>query len=68
MEKLLTLKVDTELLAQAQQELGTEADDETVELALQEAINLRRRQRLAEVVIPGLTPEHLEEIRRNRTA
>jgi Arc/MetJ family transcription regulator len=68
MEKVLTLKIDTDLLAQAQQELGTTDEDATVERALQEAINLRRRQRLAEVVIPGLTPERLEEIRRNRTA
>ena len=68
MEKLLTLEVDTDLLAQAQEELGTTDEDETVERALQEVINLRRRQRLAEAVIPGLTLERLEEIRRNRTA
>lgn len=68
MEKLLTLKIDTDLLAEAQQELGTTREDETVQLALEEVINLRRRQRLAEITIPGLTPEALEILRRNRTA
>jgi Arc/MetJ family transcription regulator len=65
MDKLLTLKLDTHLLAEAQHELGTTDDDETLHRALEEAINLRRRQRLAEVVLPGLTPESLEDIRRN---
>jgi Arc/MetJ family transcription regulator len=67
-DRLLTLKIDSELLMEARQQLGTSNGDETVERALKEVINLGRRRRLAEAVLPGLTPESLEEIRRNRTS
>ena len=67
MRKHTTLNLDEDLLREAQEELGTTEKTATIHRALQEAINLRRRQRLAERVLPGLTPEHLEEMRRNRT-
>jgi Arc/MetJ family transcription regulator len=68
MRKHTTLNLDVDLLREAQQELGTREKTETIHLALEEAINLRRRQRLAARSLPGLTPERLEEVRRNRTA
>jgi len=68
MRKHTTLNLDLDLLREAQQELGTTEKTETIHLALQEAINLRRRQRLAERALPGLTPESLDQIRRNRMA
>jgi Arc/MetJ family transcription regulator len=60
--------LDLDLLREAQRELGTTETTETIHRALEEAINLRRRQRLTARILPGLTPEALEQIRRNRTA
>lgn len=68
MRKHTTLNLDLDLLREAQQEMGTSEKTETIHRALEEAINLRRRQRLAERPLPGLTPESLEQIRRNRIA
>jgi Arc/MetJ family transcription regulator len=68
MRQHTTLNLDLDLLREAQRELGTREKTETIHRALQEAINLRRRQRLAERTLPGLTPESLEQIRRNRPA
>jgi Arc/MetJ family transcription regulator len=66
MRKHTTLNLDVDLLCQAQEELGTTEKTETIHRALREAIDLRRRQRLAERALPGLTPEYLDEMRRNR--
>lgn len=66
MRKHTTLNLDMDLLQEAQEELGTREKTETIHRALEEAINLRRRQRLADRTLPGLTPERLEEMRRNR--
>lgn len=68
MPKYTTLNVDLDLLREAQQELGTTEKTETIHRALEEAINLRRRQRLAERPLPGLTLESLAQICHNRTA
>lgn len=68
MWKRTALDLDLDLVREAQQELGTTETTETIHRALEEVINLRRRQRLADRALPGLTPESLEQIRRNRTA
>lgn len=63
MGKSAALNLATDLLWGAQEELGTAHVTETIHRALQEAIDLRRRRRLAERALPGLTPESVEETR-----
>ena len=65
MRKHTTFNLD--LLHEAQRELGTKEKTETIHRALEEVINRRRRQRLAERALPDLTHERLEESRRSRT-
>jgi Arc/MetJ family transcription regulator len=65
--KHTTLNLDMDLLKDAQDVLGTSRATDTIHEALAEVVNRRRRQRLAERELPGLTPESLEEMRRNRT-
>jgi len=67
MRKHTTLNVDTDLLAAAEQALGTSGATETIHRALQEAVDLRRRQCLLEYDFPELTPESLEAMRSDRT-
>jgi Arc/MetJ family transcription regulator len=67
MRKHTTLNINTELLAAAEQALGTSGATETIHGALQEAVDLRRRRWLLEYDFPGLTPESLEAMRADRT-
>jgi len=67
MKRHMTLNLDTELLQQAQEALGTSRTTETVHRALAEVVNRRRRQSLAMRDLPGLTPESLQRMRQNRT-
>ncbi|HZU11714.1 MAG TPA: type II toxin-antitoxin system VapB family antitoxin [Chloroflexota bacterium] len=67
MRRHTTLNINVDLLDLAQRELGTKEKTETIHRALEEAINLRRRQRLAERPLPDLTPARLHEIRRDHT-
>jgi len=62
-----TLNLDTDLLAAAQQILCTTQTTDTIHRALQEVINAHKRQSLAAYGFPDLTPEVLDEMRRNRT-
>jgi len=64
MRRHTTLNLDVELLQDA---LGTSRTTETIHLALAEVVNRRRHQRLAARDLPGLTPETLEGMRRDRT-
>jgi Arc/MetJ family transcription regulator len=65
--KHTTLNLDTDLVKAAQDVLGTTKATDTIHQALAEVVNRRRRQRLAARDLPGLTPESLEETRKNRT-
>jgi len=64
--KHTTLNLDLDLLRAAQEALGTKQATETVHRALAEAVNRRKRQRLAEYDFPDLTPEFVEETRQDR--
>lgn len=66
MRKHTTLNIDTELLAEAQRELGTTTATETIHQALQEVLNLRSRERLMQLDLSALTPEELGRMRQNR--
>jgi Arc/MetJ family transcription regulator len=66
MRKHTTVNLDTELLAEAQRELGTVTVTETIHQALQEVLNLRSRQRLMQLDLSSLTPEELGHMRQNR--
>lgn len=61
-----TVVIDEDLLRKASEALGTETIRETVEKALQEAINQHRRQKLLALMQTmelDLTPEELERWR-----
>lgn len=66
MRKRTTLNIDADLLTEAGRALGTAGATETIHAALREAVNARRVQWLLEYEFPGLTPESLEEMRRDR--
>lgn len=61
-----TLNLDMELVKEAQQVLGTTRATDTIHLALQEVINRDRRRRLLDMGAGDLSPQRLEEMRRNR--
>jgi Arc/MetJ family transcription regulator len=65
--KHTTLNIDTELLAEAQEVLGTTQATEAIHRALAEVVNRQKRRQLASLTIPGLTLESIEESRRGRT-
>jgi Bacterial antitoxin of type II TA system, VapB len=67
MKKHTTMNLDTELLDQAREALGTRQATETVHRALEEVVAYHRRLWLAEYEFPDLTPESLERIRKPRT-
>lgn len=68
MIKHTTLNLDMELLARAQQELGTRTATDTIHRALEEAVNRARRRRLLDHDFSELTPEVIDEMRRPRFA
>jgi hypothetical protein len=55
-----------ELVEEAQRILGTTQTTETIHQALEEVINREKRRRLLDMGIGDLTPQRLEEMRRNR--
>ena len=67
MKKHTTLNIDTDLLEQAREALGTKGSTETIHRALAEVVDHRKRLWLAQYAFPDLTPESLEEMRRART-
>lgn len=66
MRKRHTLYLDMDLLADAQHELSASTATETLHRALQEAVNLRTRQRLMTLDLSALTEETLQRMRENR--
>jgi Arc/MetJ family transcription regulator len=65
-----TLDLDEELLRETQKELGTKGKKETIEAAMRELVNARRRQRLIAMFGKGyieMSDEELKEMRRWRT-
>jgi hypothetical protein len=65
MRKRTTINLDVDLLREAQEALGTSEATETIHRALAEVANRKKRQIILEYDFPGLTPEMLEEMRRN---
>jgi Arc/MetJ family transcription regulator len=57
--------LDIELLREAQEVLGTTEATETVHRALADVVNRRKRQIVLDYDFPGLTPEMIEEMRRD---
>jgi len=68
--KRTNINLDTDLVEQAAQQLGTRRTTDTVHEALRDVVARARRARLAERDFEDLTPESLEAMRRpaGRTA
>lgn len=66
MRKHTTLNVDPELIAEAQEALGTKGTTATIHAALEDVVRRRRRLRLLTYDLPDLTPEALEQMRSGR--
>lgn len=62
-----SMNLDTELVAEARDVLGTSGTTDTVHRALSEVVLRQRRKRAASLRFDDLTPEALEELRRPRT-
>jgi len=62
-----TLNLDMELIEEARQVLGTARATETIHLALKEVIDRDKRRRLLDMGMGDLTPERLQDLRRNRS-
>lgn len=62
-----TLNLDVELVTEAQQIYGTARATETIHRALQDVVDRDKRRRLLEMGQGDLTPQKLEEMRRNRS-
>jgi len=58
-----TLRLRRDLLIEVERELDTSSPSVAVNRALEEFINLRRRQRLLEMDLLDLTPESLQSLR-----
>jgi Arc/MetJ family transcription regulator len=61
------MNLDTQLLADAADVLGTHGPTATVHAAMVEVVRSARRRRLASRDLPDLTPARLEALRRPRT-
>lgn len=61
-----TLNLDMELVEEAGQVLGTARATDTIHVALQEVIDRDKRRRLLDMGLGDLTPERLQDLRRNR--
>jgi Arc/MetJ family transcription regulator len=62
-----TLNLDMELVAEAQSVLGTAQVTDTVHRALRDVVDRDRRRQLLAMGRGDLTPERLDEMRRNRS-
>jgi hypothetical protein len=60
------MNLDTALVAQARDVLGTRGTTETVHRALSEVVLRDRRRRAASLRFDDLTPEELQRLRRPR--
>jgi Arc/MetJ family transcription regulator len=60
-----TVNLDMQLMGEAQRILGTRQVTETIHRALQEIVNRDKRRRLLDLGLGDMTPEMLEEMRRN---
>jgi Arc/MetJ family transcription regulator len=63
MRKHTTLNIDPDLVAEAQEVLGTKNATDTIHAALDDIVRRNRRRRLLTYDLPDLTPEALEEMR-----
>jgi Arc/MetJ family transcription regulator len=68
MRRRTSLNLDLDLVAEAQDVLGTSGTTETVHRALQDVVRREHLRRLQERTFEDLTPEVLAERRRPRTA
>jgi Arc/MetJ family transcription regulator len=64
--KRMTFNADADLLARAQQVLGTATATDTINTALAEVVRRDDLSRLVDLVPPDLTPEMLRELRKPR--
>lgn len=62
-----SMNLDTGLVAEAREVLGTTGTTETIHRALSEVVLRARRKRAAALRFDDLTPEALEKVRRPRT-
>jgi Arc/MetJ family transcription regulator len=62
-----SMNLDTDLVAQARDLLGTNGTTDTIHRALSEVVLRERRKRAAALRFDDLTPEALDELRRTRT-
>lgn len=62
-----TLNLDIDLLAEAQRALDTRQATETIHRALREVVDREKRRQLLQMGQGDLTPQRLEEMRRNRS-
>lgn len=62
-----TLNLDIDLIDEARRVLGTGQATETIHRALQEVIDREKRRRLLDLGTGELTPERLDEMRRNHS-
>ncbi len=62
-----TLNVDMELIMEAQQIVGTAQVTETIHRALRDVVDREKRRQLLSMDRGDLTPQRLEETRRNRS-
>lgn len=60
-----TLNLDMDLITAAQHVLGTTQVTETIHRALQDVVSRDRRRQLLQMGCGDLTPQGLEELRRN---
>lgn len=65
MKKHTTIDLDTDLVREAADVLGTTRTTDTVHAALREVVNVRRRLRLLDIEV-DLTLDDLREMRRGR--
>ena len=66
-KKRTTINLDTGLVQQAKELLGTSNTTDTIHRALEEVVRRERLQALADERFEDLTPEALAELRRWRT-
>ncbi len=65
--KRMTFNADADLLARAQQALGTATATDTINTALADVVRRHDLSALADLPIGDLTPEVLRQLRRPRT-